>query len=84
MDLGQSGNLGLVDSQGRNTQDRMTLVGYSSGPWGESFAREASVSEALDAMMSDIDSCQRFVNAAFLDVGVGSAGSVQIVTIGAE
>jgi hypothetical protein len=35
-------------------------------------------------MLSDIDSCQRFVDAAFLDIGVGAAGQVHIITIGGE
>jgi hypothetical protein len=35
-------------------------------------------------MMSDVDSCQRFVDASFLDVGVGASGDAYIVTIGAE
>jgi hypothetical protein len=84
MDLSQSGELGLVDSLGRDTQERMTLAGHGTAPWGESYARGASASQALASMMADVDSCQRFVDATFLDVGVGVAGAVHVVTIGAE
>jgi uncharacterized protein YkwD len=84
IDLEESDNLGLVDSLGRNTQERMTLVGHANAPWGESYARSANASEALATMMLDADSCQRFVDATFLDIGVGVAGDVYVVTIGAE
>lgn len=84
MDLDESGELGLIDSLGRNTQQRLTLVGYSTLLWGESYAPEATASDALATMLTDVDSCQRFVDAAFVDVGIGAAGEVQIVTIGAE
>jgi hypothetical protein len=84
MDLNETGDLGLIDSLGRNTQERLPLVGYSTTLWGESYAREATASEALATMLMDVDSCQRFVDAEFLDVGVGAAGVVQIITIGVE
>jgi hypothetical protein len=84
MDLNETGDLGLIDSLGRNTQERLTLVGYSTTFWGESYAREVTAAEALAIMLTDVDSCQRFVDAEFLDVGIGAAGEVQIVTIGAE
>jgi hypothetical protein len=84
VDLEETRNLGLVDSLGRNTQQRLSLVGYEPGSWGESYALETTASQALSAMMTDVDSCQRFVNASFLDIGVGASGDGYIVTIGAE
>ena len=84
MDSSESGDLGLVDSMGRNTQARLTLVEHSSTPWGESYARAATASQALASMLSDVDSCQRFVDGAFLDVGIGASGDVHIVTIAGE
>jgi hypothetical protein len=84
VDLEASRNLSLVDSLGRDTQERLSLVGYQAGPWGESYALDATAGEALAAMMSDVDSCQRFVDAMFLDVGAAASGDGYVVTIGAE
>jgi hypothetical protein len=84
VDLEETRNLSIVDSLGRSTEERLNLVGYEPGSWGESYALETTAAQALSAMMSDLDSCQRFVNANFLDVGVGASGDSHIVTIGAE
>jgi uncharacterized protein YkwD len=75
----------LVDSEGRDTQARLGLVGYSPALWGEAFALVAGdETAALDAMLSDVDSCGRFVNAAFVEVGVGASAEASVVTIGSE
>jgi hypothetical protein len=84
VDLEETRNLSIVDSLGRDTPERLSLVGYEPGSWGESYALETTASEALSAMMNDVDSCQRFVNADFLDIGVGASGDSHIVTIGVE
>jgi len=85
VDMAVSRNRSLVDSEGRDTPARLVLVGYSSQIWGEAFALlPGDETTALDAMLSDVDSCARFVDDAFLEVGVGSSADASVVTIGAE
>jgi len=85
VDMAVSRSRSLVDSEGRDTQARLMLVGYSSQIWGEAFALlPGDETAALDAMLADVDSCARFVDDTFLDVGVGSSADAHVVTIGAE
>jgi uncharacterized protein YkwD len=84
-DMARTRNQSLVDAAGRDTRARLTLVGYSPALWGEAFALvPGDEGAALDAMLSDADSCNRFVNASFVEVGVGNAEDAYVVTIASE
>ena len=84
-DMASTRALSLVDSAGRDTKARLMLVGYSARVWGESFAlTPGDEASALAAMLSDLDSCSRFVDAAFADIGVGVLADAYVITTGAE
>jgi uncharacterized protein YkwD len=85
LDLEATRDPSPVDSVGRDTQDRFTAAGYTARMWGESFAVDADdAGRALELMLDDVDSCARLVDAAFGDVGVGSAGSTMVIAIASE
>lgn len=74
---------GTVDASGRNTKQRMSMVGYSPQLWGESFAAPArSPDQALRLMLKDSGNCDRFKDQSFTDIGVASSGDAYVVTIG--
>lgn len=84
IEMEETRSLNVIDALGRNTEDRMALAGYASRRWGESFAFGTTAPEAFGRMLSDVDSCQRFTDAAFVDLGVGTSGDSYIVTLGSE
>lgn len=74
---------GIVDASGRDTIQRMNMVGYMPRRWGESFAVQArSPDHALRLMLNDVGNCQRLVDGDFRDVGVANSGEAYVVTIG--
>lgn len=81
VDLATTGNLGLVDSSGRTSEDRLALAGYDFELWTESYGRGAGPRGALDAMLSDADVCARLVASDYLEVGVGRADETSVVTL---
>jgi hypothetical protein len=83
-DLSPTAEFTLVDSSGRVTQDRMLLAEYEVVEWGESIGVGPSAAEALEAMLTDVDSCVRLSAGRMLDVGVGVVGGVAVVTLGNE
>ncbi len=85
VDMASTRNQSLIDAAGRDTRARLALVGYTTALWGEAFALlPGDESAALDAMLSDVDSCARFVNGSFVEVGVGNAGDAYVITIASE
>jgi hypothetical protein len=84
-DLAVTGARVLTDSAGRTTSDRLGLVGYQARAWVEGFTRDmSSASTALVAMLGDSDFCSGISNGTILDIGVGYADNVYVVTMGAE
>jgi len=74
-----------IDRTGNDTNDRLRAVGYEPVLWGESFAvRALSPEDALRLMRNDVDTCRRFSNPRFRDIGVGNADASYIVTLGVE
>lgn len=83
-DLGSAGGTSLTDSLGRDTQSRLALAGYAVSYWGEGFARSSvSAAAAYANMLADNTVCPQLVGANYVDVGVGVAGSVYVVTLAA-
>lgn len=75
----------LLDSAGRDSEERISLVGYSQRIWAEAFALGSTdEASARDVILADGPLCSRFVDAQFVHIGVGSAGDALVVTIGAE
>jgi len=84
-DIEQTRARSLTDSAGRTTEQRMQAAGYTPVLWSESFALEARSSDrALEIMLSDQGTCQRFAEARYRAVGVGSAGDVHVMSLGTE
>jgi hypothetical protein len=85
LDIDANGPLGLADSMGRTSPDRLTAAGYDAAVWGESFAIDASDAEAaLDYMLAEPDVCTRLTDAQYHDVGAGVAGNTWTITIASE
>jgi hypothetical protein len=75
----------LTDSTGRDTRARLSAAGYADSGWAESFALNPnSAEDALRLMLEDASSCQGLTNPSRRDVGVGSVGTVRIVTLASE
>ncbi len=75
----------LVDSQGRDSEQRMTLTGYATTLWGESYVFDsASPADALSRMLADPESCSGLTDANLADVGVGVSDHAYVVTLGSE
>lgn len=83
-DIDQTDGNDLIDSLGRGSEERMSLAGYDAMPWGETFVREAGSEQAFATMLSMSDPCRRFVDASFVDVGIGVSGDVKVMTLAAE
>lgn len=74
---------GTVDAEGRDTKQRMSMVGYTPQRWGVSFAAPArSPEQALRLMLKDAGNCERFKDPSFSDIGVANSGDAYVVTIG--
>jgi uncharacterized protein YkwD len=72
----------LVDSLGRNTQDRLTLAGYTARAWAEAYSLRGPIAtDALTAMLGDAAICAELTNTRYQDVGVGSSGKAYVVTL---
>jgi uncharacterized protein YkwD len=72
----------LVDSQGRNTQDRLTLAGYTARAWGEAYSLRGPVAtDALNAMLGDTAICSALTDSSYQDVGVGSSAEAYVITL---
>ena len=75
----------LVDSQGRDSEQRATLAGYATTLWAESYVFDsASPADALSRMLADPESCTGLTDASLADVGVGVSGHAYVVTLGTE
>jgi uncharacterized protein YkwD len=81
-DLVSSGAATLEDSLGRDSRDRIALTGYTPSSWGESFSRGTqAASDALAMIIAREDSCLQLNNVDLVDVGIGSAGDVLVVSL---
>jgi uncharacterized protein YkwD len=75
----------LIDSQGRQSDQRMQLAGYAPRQWGEAFALQpTSAQDALQTMLADVGSCMRFADPQFTDVGVGSSPNARVISLGSR
>jgi len=75
----------LVDSQGRSSEERMTLAGYAGTIWAEAYGfGSASPADALSRMLTGLESCSGLTDASLADVGVGVSGDAYVVTLGSE
>jgi hypothetical protein len=84
-DIEQTRARSLTDSAGRSTEQRMQAAGYNAVFWSESFALDATSSaRALEIMLGDAGSCQRFADARYREIGVGSSGDVHVISLGAQ
>lgn len=81
-DLAANNGATLVDSQGRDTQQRLQLAGYDHITWGEAFSLESDEQTAFADMLSRMDSCQPLVAQSAQSVGVGVVGNVAVITLG--
>jgi hypothetical protein len=85
VDIDANGVLGLNDSMGRSSTDRLSAAGYDPMLWGESFAIDAhSAQAALEYMLAQPDNCTRLTDQRYRDVGAGVAGNTWVVTIASE
>lgn len=83
-DIVDTRDTSLTDSQGRGTQERMQLAGYEPLLWADTFAIEATSAEhALSLMIQDLFACMALSDMDFVDVGIGVAGDVYVMTLGA-
>jgi uncharacterized protein YkwD len=77
-------NSSLVDSQGRTTQDRLNLAGYTGRTWAEAYVlRGPAATDALNLMLGDAAICADLTNSRYQDVGIGSSGGAYVITLGA-
>jgi hypothetical protein len=83
-ELDQGLTRSLIDSQGRGTQQRMTLVGYAWTAWGEAYQTASSATQAMQAMLADADGCTMVTTTRIRDIAVGRSGNIYVVTVGAE
>ena len=84
-DIDATGTQSLVDSSGRNTEQRMSAAGYVPKLWGESFAAgSSSPSDALAIMLGDQASCVALTRDGYSDLGVAHVGHVHVVTLGSD
>jgi hypothetical protein len=76
---------GPGEDRERTTEERLRAAGYEAELWGLNFAMRAETAEeALRLMHNDRDTCRRFSDARFRDVGVANDGDTYIVTIAVE
>jgi uncharacterized protein YkwD len=84
-DMAMTQSRSLTDSEGRDTQDRLKLVGYAYMEWAENFEPQASsASVALGRMLADAGQCTWLTHPQFRDVGVGNSGRVYVITLGTQ
>ncbi len=84
-DVDAGGARGLTDSTGRTTRDRLSAAGYADSIWAEAYAVDAATaSDALAIMLGDESSCVALTRAGYADLGVGSVGEANVVTLAAE
>jgi hypothetical protein len=63
-------------------RDAFPAAGYEAEWWGLNVAVGAeSPEDALQLMHNDLNTCDRFTDPRFRDVGVGNAGETYIVTL---
>jgi uncharacterized protein YkwD len=73
------------DSQGRTTQDRLVAAGFTPTLWADGFAMDAQdASEAVQLMIADAATCDRFTDPDFDAVGVGVVDGVLVITVAAD
>lgn len=73
---------GLGKASERRLSDAFPAAGYQAEWWGLNVAiGAASPEDALQLMHNDINTCDRFTDPRFRDVGVGNAGESYIVTL---
>jgi len=74
----------LTDSEGRGTQERVELAGYEPLLWADTFAIEATSPEhALRLITQDLFACMALSDMDYVDIGIGVAGDVYVMTLGA-
>jgi hypothetical protein len=84
-DLDTTRSQSLIDSAGRNTQQRMMAAGYTPQSWAEAFTfRATSPSDTLSVMLADPSSCPGLVSSSNLDVGTAHIDDVDVLSLGAE
>lgn len=84
-DLEVTRSRSLVDSAGRNSQDRSAAAGYVSQSWAEALTfRASSPSDSLSIMLADQDSCHGLVAPSNRDVGVAHIGDVDVASLASE
>ena len=84
-DLAVTRSRSLVDSLGRDSEQRTASADYAPRFWAEAFAFRASApSDALSMMLSDAESCRGLMAANNEDVGVAHIQDVDVLTLGAE
>lgn len=83
-DLEMTRALSPLDSQGRTTDTRVRAAGFQPSQWAEALAIQAtSAAQARDLMLADPTTCMQLISASYAALGVGSAGDVLVVTLGA-
>lgn len=84
-DLEVTRSQSLVDSAGRDTEQRLLAAGYASRAWAEAFTfRASSPNDALSIMLADDTSCRGLMAPSNQDVGVARIGDVDVASLGAE
>ncbi len=81
-DMDEAGIAAVVEGDGRATVERFRAAGYDAQLWGVNFAvRARGPGDALRLMHNDLDTCRRFADARFRDIGVGNVRDTYIVTL---
>lgn len=84
-DIADTRALSVTDSEGRDTQTRLSLAGYEPLLWADSFALEANnADEAFAYIVQDLFNCMALADPDYLDVGIGVSGDAYVVTLGAR
>lgn len=84
-DIAETRALSVTDSDGRDTQARLSIAGYEPLLWADAFALEATSPEhALELMLQDIANCMRISDGDFIDIGIGVSGDAYVMTLAAQ
>jgi hypothetical protein len=75
----------LIDSEGRNTADRLNAANYTPTFWAEAFAiSDESAEAAVDIMLGDRESCRGITSPRAREAGVAAVDDVWVIVLGAE
>lgn len=82
VDIEETRETSVVDSDGRDTQARLQLASYEPLLWADAYAiGAASPEDALRLMLQDLFNCTQLTDVDFADIGVAVSGDAYVMTL---